>query len=439
MGNSATKTNNIEKLQSKILREYPWIDNIKESTLVTDCKLPDCPIIYANDMFERMTRYPKEEIIGRNCRFLQGKLTDQNMVKAIRNAVDNGLPLEVEILNYRKDGVPFMNVFLMLPVHATRKSKVVTHFVAIQKDVTTYIPDDSTIDAWDNVKLAMMADANGFSYSAQFIMENEISGADIINMNENDLIELGVYSRKERRDLLKWVLESKEKKSKTSKHYPFLNGERKFGAFNSNPNLIEPRNMAFWEKSEDSEVNTATVKCYFGEEIKVFTVKHDISVSGFYERIKLNFGYTMTAKHIESDVEITTDQQLAQVLDCTHTVCFKLDLKLREIQNGYDIVCNSCVPMVLVNKDGKLEYLNKAGEKMVPKVAGRKFSSVFGRSSKSLPAFIGAGFLCTIATGDGNLPVLVSVSPYLVSTSKIEEFVLTIVLLPINELQNISL
>jgi hypothetical protein len=48
--------------------------------------------------------YPKEEIIGRNCRFLQGKHTNKETVKKIRFAVDNGLPLDVELFNYRKDG-----------------------------------------------------------------------------------------------------------------------------------------------------------------------------------------------------------------------------------------------------------------------------------------------------------------------------------------------
>lgn len=48
--------------------------------------------------------YPKEEILGRNCRFLQGRYTNKETVKKIRHAVDNGLPLDIELFNYRKDG-----------------------------------------------------------------------------------------------------------------------------------------------------------------------------------------------------------------------------------------------------------------------------------------------------------------------------------------------
>src|SRR3990167_726076 len=102
---NALKNYDVTKLQSKIIREYPWLTDVLESTLVADKRMPDCPIVFANDSFERMTRYPKEHIIGKNCRFLQGKLTNKSTVQSIRTAVDNGQPLEVEILNYRRDGI----------------------------------------------------------------------------------------------------------------------------------------------------------------------------------------------------------------------------------------------------------------------------------------------------------------------------------------------
>ena len=56
-----------------------------------------------------MTLYTREEVIGRNCRFLQGKYTSAKAVKQIRGAVMNGKQLDVEMLNYRKDGAPFWN------------------------------------------------------------------------------------------------------------------------------------------------------------------------------------------------------------------------------------------------------------------------------------------------------------------------------------------
>tara|TARA_R110002050_G_scaffold263149_1_gene403559 strand:- start:245 stop:559 length:315 start_codon:yes stop_codon:yes gene_type:complete len=89
-------------VQRRVLEQYPYLTAVKESMLVTDLKLPDCPIVYANDYFEKMTLYPKEFILGRNCRFLQGKYTNRDTVYQIRKAVETGSSIEVEILNYRK-------------------------------------------------------------------------------------------------------------------------------------------------------------------------------------------------------------------------------------------------------------------------------------------------------------------------------------------------
>ena len=427
MGNYNTKkANNIEKLQRKILNEYPWIDEIMESYLITDCKLPDCPIIYVNDSFERMTRYPKEEILGKNCRFLQGNLTEKNSVRAIRHAVEHGLPLEVEILNYRKDGVPFMNVLLILPVHASRNRKKVTHFVAIQKDVTTYIPDDSHISEWKSIKLAMIADASGFQFGARVILENNLTGKEFVDLTDDDLIQFGLYSRRERRDILKWV-EQKKKEVSFSGTYPLINGT--FGAVNDKPNLITPRNLCFWEKSNFAEIETTAVKCYYGNEIKVFTVQRNITLDAFHEKLKLNFGYSLSAKHTASGVEIESSHQLAALLNTKNTVCFNLKLKLKEIQEGYDILSSNCVPMLLVNNGRRLGYLNKAAERLLPNVQGERFSSVFGESYQSLLPALGSSFLCTVSSQ----PAHVSVSP---CSGKVEQFVLTVVLLPVADLEN---
>ena len=80
-----------------------------------------------------MTLYSREEIIGKNCRFLQGKYTSKAATAKIRNAIETGREVDVQLLNYRKDGTPFWNNFLLLPVHRKKGSKKVTHFIAIQK------------------------------------------------------------------------------------------------------------------------------------------------------------------------------------------------------------------------------------------------------------------------------------------------------------------
>jgi phosphoserine phosphatase RsbU/P len=73
-------------------------------------------------------------VIGRNCRFLQGPLTDPDAVAAIRAALDRQRECVVEILNYRKDGTTFWNRLSITPVRDA--SGEVTHFIGIQSDVT---------------------------------------------------------------------------------------------------------------------------------------------------------------------------------------------------------------------------------------------------------------------------------------------------------------
>ncbi len=103
-------------------------------TLITDPREPDNPIVLANDAFVEMTGYPKEAVIGRNCRFLQGPGTELAAVAAVRTAVQLVRPIEIELLNYRASGEPFWNRLLIAPVHDS--AGVLTHFISNQVDVT---------------------------------------------------------------------------------------------------------------------------------------------------------------------------------------------------------------------------------------------------------------------------------------------------------------
>ncbi|HSI68241.1 MAG TPA: PAS domain-containing protein, partial [Planococcus sp. (in: firmicutes)] len=92
------------------------LDGSKVATIVTDPSKADNPIIYANKTFEKMTGYGKEETLGHNCRFLQGKDTDPEDLQKIRNAIKNKESLTVVLRNYRKDGTPFWNRLSIQPV-----------------------------------------------------------------------------------------------------------------------------------------------------------------------------------------------------------------------------------------------------------------------------------------------------------------------------------
>jgi PAS domain S-box-containing protein len=92
------------------------------------------PIIYINNAFTTMTGYTWDEVVGKNCRFLQGRDTGTAAAKEIRKAVTALQPCKVEILNYRKDGTHFWNNLSITPVRDEQGNT--THFIGIQSDIT---------------------------------------------------------------------------------------------------------------------------------------------------------------------------------------------------------------------------------------------------------------------------------------------------------------
>ena len=130
------------------------LERIQESFVITDPSLPDHPIVFASDVFLSFTGYTREEILGRNCRFLQGKDTDQNSVKAIRDAIDAGSEVTVRLLNYTKNGRPFWNMFTLAPVRDDEGK--VRFFAGVQVDVTVYDDDgtERTVASFDKTETA---------------------------------------------------------------------------------------------------------------------------------------------------------------------------------------------------------------------------------------------------------------------------------------------
>ena len=102
--------------------------------VIADPRRDDTPIVFVNDAFCRLTGYPREEILGRNCRFLQGEATDPDTVREIGEAVRGEHPIKADILNYRKTGEAFWNRLLMAPVRNAAGN--LTYFFASQVDVT---------------------------------------------------------------------------------------------------------------------------------------------------------------------------------------------------------------------------------------------------------------------------------------------------------------
>ena len=102
--------------------------------VISDPHQPDCPIIYCNPAFTTITGYSSEEVIGRNCRFLQGEDTSTQSVQQVRDCLREGGECRVVLRNYKKDGTPFWNELSISPVLGT--DGVPTHFIGVQTDIT---------------------------------------------------------------------------------------------------------------------------------------------------------------------------------------------------------------------------------------------------------------------------------------------------------------
>ena len=104
------------------------------SMLITDPRKPDNPIVFANDAFLRLTGYGRNEVVGKNCRFLQGPETDPAAVDKVRDAIAAVEDVSVDVLNYRKDGSKFWNALYISPV--SNEKGELQFFFASQLDVT---------------------------------------------------------------------------------------------------------------------------------------------------------------------------------------------------------------------------------------------------------------------------------------------------------------
>jgi PAS domain S-box-containing protein len=132
---------------------FAAVETTRMPMTITDPKKPDNPIIFANNAFLDMTGYSRNEIVGRNCRFLQGAETDLETVEQVRHAVDARREIAVEVVNYKKDGTSFWNALFISPVY--NESGDLIYFFASQLDVSR------RRDAEDGLRQAQKMEALG--------------------------------------------------------------------------------------------------------------------------------------------------------------------------------------------------------------------------------------------------------------------------------------
>ncbi|KAK9126872.1 hypothetical protein Scep_015718 [Stephania cephalantha] len=123
-GNSARSDDSDNGGVGKDYRGFPRVSEdlkdalstFQQTFVVSDASKPDFPIMYASAGFFKMTGYTSKEVIGRNCRFLQGAGTDPQDVAKIRESLQGGLTYCGRLLNYKKDGTPFWNLLTIAPI-----------------------------------------------------------------------------------------------------------------------------------------------------------------------------------------------------------------------------------------------------------------------------------------------------------------------------------
>ena len=112
------------------------LENLHCPVLITSASpndTPDNPIVYANPAFEKLTGYSKNELLGRDSRFLQNNDQDQTALTEIKDALIKQVPIKTVLRNYRKNGTLFYNELFISPIH--NNAGKVTHFVSYQNAI----------------------------------------------------------------------------------------------------------------------------------------------------------------------------------------------------------------------------------------------------------------------------------------------------------------
>lgn len=164
----------------------------QQGIIIVDALTKDMPILYTNEAFTRMTGYKSEEVIGHNCRFLQGEETQASAVDSIKQAINEGIPLQTTLLNYRKDGTSFWNQLSIAPVYDNDQ---VTHFIGLQSDITQSINDNRQMSlaqsVFDNTQdnILVINHKQHILYANQAMLNTlNIENDEILATNINDFL-----------------------------------------------------------------------------------------------------------------------------------------------------------------------------------------------------------------------------------------------------------
>ena len=179
-------------------------DCVSNGILISDANLPDFPVVDCNPAFERITGYTRDEVIGRNCRFLQGVDNEQPGLDILRTAIRELRECTVLLRNYRKDGSLFWNELTVTPVLGNQGS--VTHFVAILDDVSGRIKGESDFkrhqdelesifQALPDLYFRLFADGTVLEYHANRLAGLDVEPNEFLNRRVQEMVPPAVGQR----------------------------------------------------------------------------------------------------------------------------------------------------------------------------------------------------------------------------------------------------
>ena len=124
----------VKTLMEPDFRLMTALSGSQQNFAISDPTLPDNPIVYVSQGFLDLTGYTLDQVLGRNCRFLQGPGTDQSAVEVIRKGIAEGIDTSVCLLNYKADGTPFWNQFFVAALRDAENN--VVNYVGVQCEVS---------------------------------------------------------------------------------------------------------------------------------------------------------------------------------------------------------------------------------------------------------------------------------------------------------------
>jgi two-component system, chemotaxis family, CheB/CheR fusion protein len=171
--------------EAHIALQAQVLDSALEAISIADATRPDLPLMYVNRTFENLTGYTAAEVLGQNCRFLQGQDRQQHALVALRKAITNRTACRVLLRNYRKDGSMFWNE---LTLNNLTDGDKVTHVVALQRDVTAMLASEQSL------KASLERESQALAFAGLGSLEWDIRGA-VITLSERHASLLGLTSQ----------------------------------------------------------------------------------------------------------------------------------------------------------------------------------------------------------------------------------------------------